>query len=240
MLSPLLLILIGFFTLLAAMVALVVRAARKESVLKQRIAKELGFTLVADGDALLPHLAAVRGRQRPGLLQLTHVFRRQEADGDFWLYSLHRRNFNEEGVRRGKRPSKSHYLPLELSAVAVIVQGWDWPRCVATPRLVGQGTLAGFANRMAETLVEANARHLDFPNIFGLDEYYFVACYGKVPDLPEAFLQALAAAPGLVLHLGGDTLTLAWANARTQTPDAKRMRQLVELARRFAQTLSTK
>lgn len=235
--SPLLLILIGFFAILAAMVALVVRAARKESTQKLRIANELGFTPAANSDALRNRLAVVRGRQRPGLLQLTHVFQRQEALGQLWLYSLHRRNFNEEGVRRGNRPSKSHYSPLELGAVAVVFLGWNWPRCVATPRLAGQGTLTGFANRMAETLVEANARHLDFPNIFGLDEYYFVACYEKVPKLPEAFLHALAAAPGLILHLGGDTLTLSWANARTQIPDAARMRQLVEHARRFAQTL---
>lgn len=236
--SPILLILLGFFALLAAMVALVLRAARKELAQKQRIAKELGFTPMADNDETLrAHLAAVRGRQRPGLLQLTHVFHRQEALGELWLYSLHRRNFDEEGVRRGNRPSKSHYTPLELSAVAVVARGWNWPRCVATPRLIGQGPLTGFANRMAETLVEANARHLDFPDIFGLDEYYFVACYEKVPDLPEEFLHALAAAPGLILHLGGDTLTLSWANARTQTPDAARMRQLLEHALRFARTL---
>lgn len=235
--SPLLLILIGFFAILAAMVYLVVRVARKESLTKQRLARELGFTAVEDSEALRARLAAVRGRQRPGLLRLTHVFHREEPFGGLWLYSLHRRNFNEEGVRRGNRPSKSHYSPLELSAVAVVVQGWNWPRCVATPRLVGQGTLAGFANRMAETLVEANARHLDFPDIFGLDEYYYVACYEKKPDLPEDFLHALAAAPGLILHLGGDTLTLSWANARTQTPDAARMRQLVEQARKLARTL---
>ncbi|MDP2834116.1 MAG: hypothetical protein Q8Q28_12655 [Pseudomonadota bacterium] len=235
--APLPLILLGFIALLAAMVFFVARAVRKESVARQRLATELGFTPVTDCKELQARLAAIRGRQRPGLLHLTHVFRRQEALGTLWLYSLHRRNFNEEGVRRGKRPSKSHYSPLEINAVALVNGAWNWPRCVATPRLIGQGRLATFANRMADTLVEANARRLDFPHISDLDEFYFVASYGATPDLPEAFLHALATAPGLILHLGGDTLTLSWANAQTQPPDNARMRQLVDLARQLAKTL---
>lgn len=235
--TPLVLILAGFFLILAAAVFLVARVARGESLAKKRLANELGFTPAANTEKLQTRLAAIRGRQRPGLLRLSHVFRRQESAGTLWLYSLHRRNFDEDNVRRGNRPSKSHYMPLELSAVALVVPGWNWPRCVATPRLIGSGKLAGFANRMAETLVEANARHLSFPDIFGLDEYYFVASYERVPDLPADFLHALAAAPGLILHLGGDTLTLSWANARSQTPDTDRMRQLVELTRRFGQAL---
>ncbi len=235
--APLPLILIGFIALLAAAVFFVARAMRKESAARKRLATELGFMPATDAKELQTRLAALRGRQRPGLLQLTHVFRRQEALGTLWLYSLHRRNFNEEGVRHGKRPGKSHYSPLELNAVALVNHAWNWPRCVATPRLIGQGRLATFANRMADTLVEANARRMDFPHIFDLDELYFVASYGKTPDLPETFLHALAAAPGLILHLGGDTLTLSWANAQTRPPDNARMRQLVELARRLAKTL---
>ncbi len=233
MLSPLTLLLIGLFALVAVTAALVVRTMRKESTVKRRIARELGFTPAADTAALMRHVAAVRGRQRPGLLRLDQVFQRQETFGELWLYDLYRKNFTEGDTRQGKSPES----PFELSAVAVVVRGWNWPRSVATPRLLVKGNLAGFANRMADTLVEANARQLDFPDIFGLDEYYFVACYGKVPDLPESFLLALAASPGLLLHLGGDTLTLSWANAREQAPDAARMRQLVEQARRFAQTL---
>lgn len=230
-------ILIGFIALLAGMAVLVIRASRRESLEKQRIASELGFSPVTDDKPLLNSIAAVRGRQRPGLLQLSHVFHRSEALGELWLFSLHRRNFNEEGVRKGNRPTQSHYTPLELSAVALVVQGWQWPRCVATPRFVGQGKLGAFANRMAETLVEANARQLDFPDIDDLDEFYFVASYESVPDLPKEFLQTLANSPGLILHLGGNTLTLSWANARTQPPDAARMRQLVDLARRFGRAL---
>lgn len=237
MLAPLPLILLGFIVILAAAVFFVARAIRKESAARKRLATELGFTPVTDGKELQTRLAALRGRQRPGLLHLTHVFRRQEAGQTLWLYSLHRRNFTEEGVRRGKRPSKSHYSPLEINAVALVNPVWDWPRCVATPRLLGQGRLATFANRMADALVEANARRLDFPHICDLDELYFVASYGKTPDLPETFLHALAAAPGLILHLGGDTLTLSWANAQTRPPDNARMRQLVKLARQLAKTL---
>lgn len=235
--APLSLILFDFIAILAAMIFFVARAVRKESAARKRLATELGFMPVADAKELQTRLAALRGRQRPGLLQLTHVFRRQEAFGALWLYSLHRRNFNEEGVRRGNRPSKSHYSPLEINAVALVNRAWDWPRCVATPRLIGQGRLSTFANRMADALVEANARRLDFPHISDLDEFYFVASYGTTPDLPEAFLHALATAPGLILHLGGDTLTLSWANAQTQPPDHTRMRKLVELARRLAKTL---
>ncbi len=237
MTAPLVLILVGFFTILAAAVFFVARAARKESAARRRLATELGFMPVADAGELQTRLAAARGRQRPGLLRLTHVFRRQEALGTLWLYSLHRRNFDESGTRRGKRPSRSHYTPLETDAVALVARDWNWPRCVATPRLIGPGKLATFANRMADTLVEANARRLDFPQIFDLDEFYIVASYGKAPDLPDAFLHALAAAPGLILHLGGDTLTLSWANARTQPPDNARMRQLVDLARQLARAL---
>lgn len=235
--APLLLILLGFIALLAAAVFFVARAIRKESAARKRLATELGFTPVAEVKELQVRLAAVRGRQRPGLLHLSQVFRRQEALGTLWLYSLHRRNFNEEGARRGKRPSKSHYSTLEINAVALVNPAWNWPRCVATPRLIGKGRLATFANRMADALVEANARRMEFPHISDLDEFYFVANYGRAPDLPEAFLQALAAAPGLILHLGGDTLTLSWANAQTQPPDHGRMLKLVDLARQLARTL---
>lgn len=237
--TPLSLILLGFIAILAAAVFFVARSLRKESAAGKRLATELGFTPVTEAKELQVRLAAVRGRQRPGLLHLTHVFRRREARGALWLYSLHRRNFNEEGVRRGNRPSKSHYSPLEINAVALVNHAWSWPRCVATPRLISQGRLATFANRMADALVEANARRMDFPHIADLDEFYFVASYGEPPALPEAFLHALAAAPGLILHLGGDILTLSWANAQTRPPDAARMRQLVELARQLAKTLDT-
>ncbi len=237
MAAPLPLILLGFFAILAAAVFFVARAIRKESAERQRLATELGFTPVTEAEELQTRLADVRGRQRPGLLHLTHVFRRQEALGTLWLYSLHRRNFNEEGVRRGKRPSKSHYSPLEINAVALVARTWNWPRHVATPRLAGQGRLATFANRMADTLVEANARRLAFPHIPDLDERYLVASYAENPALPEAFLHALATAPGLILHLGGDTLTLSWADAQTQASDNTRMRQLVDLARQLARTL---
>lgn len=233
MLSPLSLLLIGLLVLLAVAVLLVVRSTRKDSAQKRRIAKELGFSPVADSAPLMRHLTAVRGRQRPGQLRLSQVFQRTESLGDLWLYDLYRHDFNEGDPRPGKSPD----TPLELGVVAVVVPGWNWPRSVATPRLLGKGNLTGIANRMADTLVEANARQLDFPDIFGLDEYYYVACYEKVPDLPESFLLALAASPGLLIHLGGDTLTVSWANARTQTPDTARMRHLIDQARRFAQTL---
>jgi len=42
---------------------------------------------------------------------------------------------------------------------------------------------------------------------------------------------------GLSIHLGGDTLTLSWANALTQPPDNVRMRELVDLARQLASAL---
>ncbi len=236
MLSPLALLLIGLFALLAAAGGYAVHHTRRESTVKRRMARELGFQPVADPTALMRHLAAVRGRQRPGRLRLDHVFQREEAFGGLWLFDLYRQDFSDADTQS----RKSHDSPLEPGAVAVVVPGWNWPRSVAAPRLLGKSNPGAPTNRMADSLVEANARQLDFPEIFGLDEYYYVACYEKVPELPESFLQTLAASPGLLLHLGGDTLTLSWANARTQTPDAARMRHLVEQASRFAQTLGAR
>jgi hypothetical protein len=235
---PFPLLLFGFAAILVATVLLVARAIRKEAATNQRLATDLGFAPAANTGELQERLAMVRGRLRPGLLQLSHVFRRHDPVGALWLYSLHRRNSDEDGIRRGNRPSKSHYSPLETNAIGVVVSAWNWPRHVATPRLPGTGKLADLANSMAEKLTEANARRLEFPHIAGLDQHYLIAAYGAdTPPLPNALLHALAATPGLLLHLAGDTLSLSWANAATRPPDAARMRELVGIARRLAQTL---
>jgi hypothetical protein len=222
---------------LAGAAYFVVRRLRNEDAAKRRQAIDLGFAPVADAGVLLKHIESVRGRQRPGMLRLSHVFRRDEAPRVLWLYSLRRRDFSEATVVREKQSDEPRYEPVEVDAIALVDRAWNWPRCVATPRIVGQGKLATVAARMADAGVDANARRLDFPNIFDLDEFYFVACYGEVPKLPEAFLQTLATAPGMILHLGGDTLTLAWANSTTRPPGGERTRQLIELARLLARAL---
>jgi len=93
---------------------------------------------VADCGELQVRLAAVRGRQRPGLLHLTHVFRRQEVLGTLWLYSCiaatstkkayGAANGRANRITRRSRSCRGAGRPL-----------LDWPRCVATPRLAGRG-----------------------------------------------------------------------------------------------------
>jgi hypothetical protein len=233
----LLLIILVCLLLLAGVVVFAMRGLRNETAAKRRQAAHLGFAPVADGDALLTQIEAAWGRQRPGTLRLSQVFRRDEAPRTLWLYSLLRRDLSEETIAWAKQGDGPRYAPVEVDAIALMDPRWNWPRCVATPRVVSQGKVTVMATRMADAGVDANTRRLDFPDIFDLDEFYFVACYGEVPNLPEAFLQALAAAPGLILHLGGDTLTLAWANSATRPPDVERTRKLVELARQLARTL---
>jgi len=76
------LILVGFFAILAAMVAFVVYAVRKEAAQKEKFAAELGFPPPTETQELLKRIAYVNGRTRPGLLHLTNIFRRHSSEGE--------------------------------------------------------------------------------------------------------------------------------------------------------------
>lgn len=234
------LILIGFFVILFAMVAFVVYAVRKETAQKEKFAAELGFSGAAETPELLERIAYVNGRNRPGLLHLTHVFRRQSAAGEIYMFSLHRRNFDEHGIRRGKRSSRSHYSPLETNVFAFISPTWQLPQLVATPRLEGSGKLVAMANQIADSFVEANMNRLQFPQIPGLDEKYILATQNPDPAqviFSDAFLILLASNPNLSLHTGRDTLTISYAKSITNPPDDERLRQLYKLGIQFAREI---
>jgi len=234
------LILVGFFAILAAMVGFVVYAVRKEAAQKGKFATELGFSPTTETQELLGRIAYVNGRTRPGLLHLTNIFRRQSSGGEIYMFSLHRRNFDENGVRRGNRPTKSHYSPLETNAFAFVSPAWHLPRFVAMPRLGSQGKLAAITNHMADSIVEQNMSRVEFPHVPELNERYIMGNFDAGPahfSFPEPFLRLLASNPNLSLHTGGDTFTISFANSISNPPDNQRMRQLYEFALQLAKEI---
>ncbi|RPH61499.1 MAG: hypothetical protein EHM81_04125 [Chloroflexi bacterium] len=236
-----LLVLCGFFIVFAMMIGFAVYTIRKEKAQKEKFAAEMGFSPVTETRELLERLAFVNERSRPGLLHLTNVYRRPAGGGDVYMYSMHRRNYDENGVRRGKRASKSHYSPLETDAFAFISPAWKLPGFKAAPRLAGEGKLAAMANRLAEKVVETFSNRVEFPHIPGLDEKYFIATIDATEislNLPDSFLQALAASPGLSIHAGGDTFTVSLASVLNR--DEEKIKQLYKTAIRLARELQAR
>ncbi len=237
------LILVGFFAILAAMVGFVIHAVRKEAAQKEKFAAELGFSPTTETQELLERIAYVNGRTRPGLLHLTNIFRRQSSGGEIYMFSLQRRNFDENGVRRGKRPTKSHYSPLETNAFAFVSPAWRLPRFVAMPRLGSQGKLASITNRIADSIVELNISRVEFPHVPELNDRYIMGSFDADPAqffLPEPFLRLLASNPNLSLHTGGDTFTVSFADNISNPPDNERTRQLYKLAMQLAKEIQAK
>jgi hypothetical protein len=230
----------GFFLVLAGMVALVVYSARKDAEKKAMIAQTLGLSPVEDTQSLLQRVAYVNGLNRVKVYKLTQVFSRHHvAGGDVYLFSLHRSRFDEDGVSRGKRASKSHYFPLEQDALAFISPAWTLPRFSAMPRLSG-GKLAEMGNRVAEAAMEIKHSVITFQHIPSLDDQYLIA----TPETPtsqvrpsDGFLRVLAAHPNLHIHGGGDTLTLSYADTVTNPPDAQRMMELYKIGMQMAREL---
>ncbi len=231
----------GFFLLLLGMVAFAVFFIRKESAEKAKIAQSLGLAPVKDTQPLLQKVAYVNGINRSGLYRLEHVFHRHHASGgDVFLFSLHRSYFNEQGVNRGNRPTGSHKMTLEASVIAFVSSSWRLPRFIASPRLGGDGKLANIGNILAEAAVEIKHEIVKFPHIAKLDEHYLIAT-PETPtsqvNLPDSFWRTLADYPNLRLHIGGDILTLSYANSNSQTPDEEKMKQLYKIGLQLAQEL---
>jgi hypothetical protein len=214
-----LLIICGVFVILVGMVALAVYLSSKETLLKQKIATSLGFSPVTNTQVLVERLAFVTGRSRPDLLRVTHVFRRAASGSEIYWYSLHRREIKGSTLNNPSKLSKIHYHPLELDAFAFTTPSWKFPRFVITPRLPGQGWMENLANTVGEKLVEASAQRLEFPQIPGLDEKYFVAVYDQ--PLPTTFreglLRILADTPGLHVGGNGNTLTVSLSSQLSHT-----------------------
>ena len=230
----------GFFLILGGMVAIAIFFIRKESTNKAKIAQSLGLTPVTDTQPLLQKVAYVNGINRSGLYRLEQVFHRRHASGeDVYLFSFHRSYFNEDGVNRGKRPTGSHRTTLEASTLAFVSPAWRLPRVNASPRLSG-GKLAEIGNSLSEAAADIKHEIIKFPHISNLDEQYLIATL-ETPvsqvDLPDGFLRSLAVSPNLRLHIGGDTLTISYADSSSQTPDEEKMKQLYKIGMELAREL---
>lgn len=231
----------GFFLLLLGMVAFAIFFIRKESAGKAKVAQSLGLARVTDTQPLLQKVAYVNGINRPGLYRLEHVFHRHHAsDGDVYLFSLHRSYYNEQGVNRGNRPTGSHRMTLEASALAFTSPSWHLPRFSAMPHLSENGKLANIGNSLSEAATEIKQEVVKFSHIPNLDECYLIA----TPEMPASqvnpsddFLRVLSTHPNLRLHVGGDTLTLSYANSNSQTPDEQKMMELYKIGMQLAEKI---
>lgn len=231
----------GFFLILLGMVAFAVFFIRKESAGKAKIAQSLGLTPVTDSQLLLQRVAYLNGISRPEMYRLEHVFQRHHTSGgDVYLFSLHRRDVKARTLSQPSGSSKIHYFPLELSALAFTSPSWQLPRFTAMPRLSG-GKLAEIGNKLSEAVADIKMDVIEFPHIPNLDERYLIAT-PETPasqvNPPDGLLRALAANPNLRLHVGGDTLTLSYADSNSQTPDEEKMKQLYKIGMQLARELS--
>ena len=242
--SPTILIAVicGFFLILAGMATIVVFFVRKESASKAKIAQSLGLTPLEDIQPLLQRVAYVNGINRPSLYRLEHVYHRHHASGgEVYLFSLHRSYFNEQGVSRGNRPTGSHKITLESSALGFVSSSWQLPRFIALPRLGGDGKLASIGNNLAEAAMEIKHDVIKFPLIANLDERYSIATLEQSSasqgSFPDGFWRVLAGYPNLRLHVGGDMMTLSYANSNAQTPNEEKMKELYKIGIRLSQEL---
>ena len=241
-LTILLSVVCGFFLLLLGMVAFAVFFIRKESADKAKIAQSLGLAPVKDTQPLLQKIAYVNGINHSDLYRLDHVYHRHHASGgEVYLFSLHRSYFNEQGVNLGNRPTGSHKITLEASALAFVSSSWQLPRFIALPRLGGDGKLTSIGNNLAEAAMEIKHDVIKFPLIANLDERYSIATLEQSSasqgSFPDGFWRVLAGYPNLRLHVGGDTMTLSYANSNAQTPNEEKMKELYKIGIRLSQEL---
>ncbi len=226
--------------LLGGMVAFAIFFIRKEAANKAKIAQSLGLTPVTDTQPLLQKIAYVNGINRSGLYRLEQVFHHRHASGeDAYMFSLRRSNFNEKGVNRGNRPTGSHQMTLEASALAFVSPAWRLPRFSTLPRLSG-GKLAEIGNNLSETAANIKYEVVNFPHIPNLDERYLIITSEPLAsqvNLPDGFLRVLASNPNLRLHAGGDILTLSYADSNSQTPGEEKMKRLYKIGMELAQEL---
>lgn len=230
-----------FFLILVGMVTFAVFFIRKESAEKASIAQILGLTPMADTQPLLQRVAHVNGINRHDVYRLEHVYHRHHASGgDVYFFSLHRSYFNEQGVSRGNRPTGSHRTTLEASVLAFASSNWQLPRVMAIPRLGGDDAIASFGNNLTEAAVNIKYTVIKFPHIANLDENYLVATIeSPVPEIsfPDNFWRVLANHSGLRLHVGGDMLTLSYANSNTQTPGQEKLKELYKIGVHLAREM---
>ena len=231
----------GFFAIIIMMVALVVFVSRKEKAKNDKTARALGMTPVADSDYLLEQVAYVNGINRKELYRVEGVYQRRTGGGDVFMFNFHRRDIKRQTA--GSRSSKIHYHPLETNVLAFVSPTWHFPRFTVIPRLGGEGKLAVIANSIAESIAEIKMDVVNFPHIPGLDERYLIATSdpSTAQDyLSDAFLRTIASTPKLILHTGGNTLTLSYSNSTTQPPDEEGMKQLYKIGVQLAKDVSEK
>ncbi len=75
------------------------------------------------------------------------------------------------------------------------------------------------------------------PHILHLDERYLIAALDIHPTQvrpSHGFFRAPALHPNLQFNMGGDTLTLSYANSNSQTPDEEKMKQLYKIGLELA------
>jgi len=235
------LIFFGALALVIVLIVVVILVVRQETVRKEKLASEMGFSPVEDPDKLRDHLAYVNPGEQPERLSLTYVFRRQAGGGEIYLYNLHRRNINHDRIHRHRKNAPKNYaVLLERDAFAFIAPGWNLPCLTITPRWEGKGKLLEIANRINEAVIGIKATRLDFSHIPGLDEKYNLATTETGiydVNLSEVFLRSLAANPGLILRMGGDALTVSHSKYIENAPDDDGVRWLYKLARQLAKEI---
>jgi|GEM_PF-2758127 len=238
--SPVILfaVICGFFLIIAAMVAFVIVASRKENEAYARVSGAMGFTAPGNTDELMQRITFLRDIQPEPHHRLTHVYCRSHASGaKTCMYNLSFRTRSRSESGSGK---KTTYHPLEMNALAFISPDWNLPRFNALPRLAGSGVMAKMGNALTEKVMDIKHEIIKFPHIPNLDERYIIS----TPDIPpshvrpsDEFLRVLAAHPNLSLYAGGDMLTLSFANAHSGSPDEEKMKQLYKIGVALARTL---
>ena len=79
---------------------------------------------------------------------------------------------------------------------------------------------------------EGSHEIVKFPHIPNLDERYLITTLetpASQVNPPDGFLRSLAASPNLRLHLGGDTLTISYADSNSSTPDEEKVKLLYKI-----------
>jgi hypothetical protein len=233
-----------FFLILLLMVAVVVAAAQKSKAKNDTIAKALGLSPLEDTNSLLERVAHINGITRPELYRVESVYARFSSSGDVYMFGFHRRDVKKgHTVGSKNHSSKIHYHPLETDVLAFVSPTWNLPYFSATPRMNGEGKLAAIANQITEAAASIKMEVVKFQHIPNLDDRYLISTSdfsASRISLPDAFLHTLSTYPNLTLHIGGDTLTLSYANSASKPPDEDRMKQLYKIGAQLARDIPAK
>ena len=234
----------GFFLILFGMVTVIVMAARSANARMEKISKALGMTPLTDHQRLLEKLTYVNNVNRPERYSLLYAFQRHSSSGgDVYLFSMGHHDRTATAHIGRKRSGKNGYHLVESNALAFVSPLWNLPRFQAMPRMEGEGFFANLANKAAEGLAEIKMDVIKFQHIPNLADRYLIA----TPEIPAAqvnppdeFLRALAANPGLILHAGGDTMTISYSGTINNQPDEERMKALYKIGIQLAKDIQSR